>query len=159
MGASGRSVQRLLEVLCPGLTTFTRVWKSLDPNGTGFIDPLHLTTLLVNLDSPLGVKSCPHERLMVQELLFQTDIPLRKQGVFFFEVLHSLMARVALSDLTDDEKYMVDDQLIRLIPEEDTKENNVAHYFSALVLVSSIRGILARKNIKEVMFCLREPNN
>ena len=53
-------------------------WEELDHEGTGFIDPHSLTTLLLSVDPPLGVKGrTEHVSKTIQEILQATDIPIR----------------------------------------------------------------------------------
>lgn len=68
------------------LHTFTEVWEDLDPHGSGFIPASALTSLLLRLPKPLGVKKLDSQMLRVQEIVLSTNIPIRSRCVQFYEV-------------------------------------------------------------------------
>lgn len=49
----------------------------LDPFGTGYIDANHVTSLLLAIEPPMGVKGLDGQGLRIQEIVQNVMIPLR----------------------------------------------------------------------------------
>jgi hypothetical protein len=88
------------------LSEFMSAWEALDPESSGFIPASDVAQLLLGFGPPLGSKNVPHPNLKAQEIIFNTDIPLRSRGsevvVHYVEVLHAVLGRVAGTDLPTD---------------------------------------------------------
>jgi hypothetical protein len=64
------SLMCLLRV-CP------QVWSELDPDATHFIPAIQLSTLIQELQPPLGVKGEEGARAKIQGIIMNVDIPIR----------------------------------------------------------------------------------
>ena len=67
------------------LQAFVETWEELDSLGTGFIDATSLTTLLGAISAPMGVKGLDHLPRRIQEIVQESNIPLRSKQVGFLE--------------------------------------------------------------------------
>eukprot|EP00879_Flechtneria_rotunda_P021439 GHRR01022596.1.p1 GENE.GHRR01022596.1~~GHRR01022596.1.p1 ORF type:complete len:189 (+),score=60.61 GHRR01022596.1:1631-2197(+) len=57
---------------------FVKVWSELDPYATHYIPAIELSTLIQELEPPMGVKGEAGERAKVQSIIMALDIPVRK---------------------------------------------------------------------------------
>jgi Ca2+-binding EF-hand superfamily protein len=56
---------------------FVESWEEIDVNGSGYISAADLTSVLLQVSPPLGVKGVPHATARIQQMLQDADIPLR----------------------------------------------------------------------------------
>jgi hypothetical protein len=56
---------------------FIAAWEELDPYGTCFISVSDMTSLLLSVPAPLGVKGLERPHVCVQEAIMSVDIPCR----------------------------------------------------------------------------------
>ena len=59
------------------ILAFVETWEELDVAGEGFIDAHSLTTLLVAVPPPMGVKGQDHVSMRVQDIIMEVEIPFR----------------------------------------------------------------------------------
>ncbi|PNW76369.1 hypothetical protein CHLRE_11g467528v5 [Chlamydomonas reinhardtii] len=143
------------------LHTFTEVWEDLDPHGSGFIPASALTSLLLRLPKPLGVKKLDSQMLRVQEIVLSTNIPIRSRCVQFYEVLHALSGRVAGTDVPADQEDPLHDQLVPHIPPDfdGAPTHNAAQYYSAMYMTTAVRRLLLQTWTERKLHELREIRN
>ena len=98
------------------LAEFMGSWETLDPESSGFIHASSVASLLLSLRPPLGSKGSSHPNLDVQAIIFSTDIPLRKKGVHYLEVLFAILERVAATDLPEDMSANLYSIMIQRLP-------------------------------------------
>ncbi|KAG2432071.1 hypothetical protein HXX76_008998 [Chlamydomonas incerta] len=150
--------QEKLPVGPSSLHTFTEVWEDLDPHGSGFIPASALTSLLLRLPKPLGVKKLDSQMLRVQEIVLSTNIPIRNRCVQFYEVLHALTGRAAGTDVPTDQEDPLHDQLIPHIPPDfdGAPTHNAAQYYSAMYMTTAVRRLLLQDWTERKLNELRE---
>lgn len=56
---------------------FVETWEELDEDGSGMINAMSLTTLLLAVTPPMGVKGLDRVPKRIQEVVQDTQIPLR----------------------------------------------------------------------------------
>ena len=64
-------------VISLALQAFVTTWEMLDPFGTGYIDATHVTSLLLAIEPPMGIKGLDAPGMRVQEIVQNVMIPLR----------------------------------------------------------------------------------
>lgn len=114
------------------LAEFMDAWEVLDPESTGFIHASHVASLLLHLKPPLGSKNELHAYLQAQDIIFTTEIPLRRQGVHYLEVLHAVLGRVAGIDLPDDTNTNLLNIMIQRLPPDSDINQKVIPFIDAL---------------------------
>ena len=68
---------------------FVETWEEIDEDGSGLIHATHLTSLLIAVPPPMGVKGMDRLPKRVQEIVQDTKIPLRwDTGTKAMAVLH-----------------------------------------------------------------------
>ena len=61
----------------PLMKAFVDTWEEIDTEASGFIEAPSLTTILMALPPPMGVKGLNQGPRRIQEVVQDTDIPLR----------------------------------------------------------------------------------
>jgi hypothetical protein len=60
-----------------------QVWSELDPHASHFIPAIQLSSLIEELQPPLGVKGEAGARAKIQGIIMNVDIPIRDGKVRF----------------------------------------------------------------------------
>jgi hypothetical protein len=141
--------------------SFVRVWEEIDVMGSGFIKASEVTSLLMKVNRPLGVKTPPGEKeeghclLKISDIIRDLDLPLRNknQQVHFLECLHALAKNVAGVKFPEEDDFELHGQLVARLPKDtdDSKTNfTLLHWYSADHVKASIRGFLIRREMWNV---------
>eukprot|EP00798_Chlamydomonas_sp_ICE-L_P006468 gene6469-3102_t len=133
------------------ILAFVEKWEELDVDGSGFIDATCLTSLLLAVPTPMGVKGKDRIIMRVQNILMEADIPYRSNQLHFLETLHALTGRVAGAELPADEEYVVHNRLIQRLPKDESPPKySVADFYCAMQVKTSIKGFLIRKKLSDI---------
>lgn len=129
---------------------FVDKWEELDPHGTGTIHARHFTALMDGVFPPMGVKGMKQGKdLTVQQITYDTSIPLRDLRFHFLETLHRLCSRVAHVDLPEQEEFAIQGKMIRRLPrDKEEPKYTMGDYYTCAAVTSQIKGFLIRVRLK-----------
>eukprot|EP00803_Ostreobium_quekettii_P004182 evm.model.scf_87.7 EVM.evm.TU.scf_87.7 scf_87:110745-119200(-) len=134
------------------LLWFVEVWSDLDPHATNYIPAVKLSTLLSELEPPLGVRGTAAGTAEIQSIIMSVDIPNRNNKVHFLETLHALAGRVAGTQLPEEEEQIIHEKMYTRLPDDlEFPKYTAAHFYAALYVQAAVRGFLARHQMKAVI--------
>lgn len=129
-----------------------QVWSELDPDATNFIPTVRLSTLISELDPPLGVKGTSGGPVAIQNIIMSVDIPNRNNMVHFLETLHALGGRVAGAQIPEEIESKIHEKMYTRLPEDaEFPKYTAAHFYAALYVQAAVRGFLARHKMKDTI--------
>ena len=86
------------------LYKFMEVWEKFDPDATEMMSSVLLPQLLMELESPLGVKGKPVTRGSLLQIIKDMHLPIRSGNtVHFFETFHACASRISGVPIPADE--------------------------------------------------------
>lgn len=132
---------------------FQDVWSRLDPYSTYYIHAAKLTTVVAELDPPLGTRNVPRStKTDIQNIIMACDIPNHDGKVHFYETLHALAGRKAGRYLPEEEEVKIRSKIKDRLPvftsESAIPKYTAAHYHAALYVQAAVRGYLARYHMR-----------
>lgn len=128
------------------------MWSELDPDATNFIPTIKLSTLISEIDPPLGVRGTSGGPVAIQNIIMSVDIPNRNNTVHFLETLHALGGRVAGTQLPENIEQRIHEKMHCRLPEDvEFPKYTAAHFYAALYVQAAVRGFLARHKMKDAI--------